>query len=999
MGHNRDRPTERPAPAREGSRHEHQIFSSLVPPSKPRSPNKMLRELRDAVGEAAVDVREATRHAYRRDMLPTLTLDARDNQGPGPQPLAVLRPRDEAAVARAVGVLAQHGVPIVPFGAGSGVCGGAAPLFGGVVIDLKHLDHLESVDAGALQVTCGPGLITQTLEERLNAAGYTLGHFPSSIFCASIGGCVAARGAGQLSSRYGKIEDMVTGLRVVTPDLGILTTGSMDRAGGTPDWTPLFVGSEGTLGVITSIRLRVHPLPEALVLRGIRLPSLDSGIATFREVLQSGLRPSVMRIYDPLDTWMAMQKSNDSGGAAPVPGAGSPLSGGARPLPAENAVDPKTADGSTSSTPRLLGSVVSPGTVADAVVSRFRRRTHRSVDTGGPLAGLKERLLKDRLAHLLKPENLPMDKLLANPALVNRTVDLLPGRCLAIVGCEGGEAEATEHLAAVVQAAHRLGGTDLGPGPGERWFRTRYHVSFKLPKVLQQGGFADTMETAAPWSQVRGLYDAVRRAVAPHVLVMAHLSHAYHEGCSIYFTFVGYGANIQATRTLYQRTWDAALEAVLAAGGTITHHHGVGVLKRDFMDREHGDARRLYEAARRALDSRHCMNVGKLFPDEVPPPGPPAPAVDSLALRLAPGEDGRADVGMGWRGVDLAAELALRGHFLPPLGRDFLEGTVGDWLESPAHAAHTAVHGAWEHPLLAVEGRMDGDRKWVSGRLPRSAAGPSYLPFGTAGATLPTQPVLATLRTLNPPQLRPVGLCFDHLETAVPALAHSLRGAPRPLAGMLYPGSDPNGFRSVVQDEQQARDGGIVYLCFGEPDGFPAGSQQVIRALQQAGGSLLGDDAALAWWEDHWGQAAREGSAALATTGPLQDAREIGRCTAVVPWGRAMLLLRAIETLTGGPTRASGWIEAPLETGCTIQWRFVSSRKGGSTSSLVTHQLRETLQSFGGRIAHIHFNSVDAIPDGMEPGRGTILSTADADGADVDRLGSALRATLEGALG
>jgi len=957
----------------------------------------MLRELRDAIGADAVDVRASTLHAYRRDMLPTLTLDARDDQAAANQALAVLRPRDEQCVLRAVQIVARHKVPIVPFGAGSGVCGGAAPLFGGVVIDLKLLDQLEPVDDGSLQVTCGPGIITQTLEERLNAEGYTLGHFPSSIFCASIGGCVAARGAGQLSSRYGKIEDMVTGLRVVTPDLGVLATGSMDRAGGSPDWTPIFVGSEGTLGLITSIRLRVHPLPETLVLRGIRVPTLDAGIATFREVLQSGLRPSVMRIYDPLDTWMAMQKSNDAGGLAPVPGGGKPLAGGARPLPAENAVDPREAESSGSSTPRLLGSVVSPGTVADAVVSRLRRRTHRSVDTGGPLAGLKERLLKDRLAQFLKPENLPMDKLLVNPGLVNRTVNLLPGRCLAIVGCEGAGPEAREHLAAVIQAAQRLGGTDLGPGPGDRWFRTRYHVSFKLPRVLQQGGFADTMETAAPWSQVRGLYDAVRRAVSPHVLVMAHLSHAYHEGCSIYFTFVGYASSVVATRALYQRTWDAALDAVLRAGGTITHHHGVGVLKRDFMDREHGDARMLYEACREAVDAQRCLNVGKLFPDEVPPPGPAAPSISPLELRLAPGEDGRADVGMGWRGVDLTAELALRGHFLPPLGRAFLEGTVAEWLQSPAHSAHTAIHGAWEHPLLAVEGRIAGEQRWTSGRLPRSAAGPSYLPFGTGSRTLPTPPVLATLRTLNPPQLRPIGLRFDHMEKAVSALARGLRGAPRPLAGMLYPGADANGFRSVLQDECKARDGGILYLCFVEPDGFPAGSQQVVRHLEEAGGSLLDDDVALAWWEDHWGQAAREGGPALEVTGPLPDDREIGRCAAVVPWGRALLLLRAIETLTGGPTRAAGWLEAPLETGCTLHWRFATSRRGSPTSSLVTHQLRETLHSFGGRIELFEFDSVDDVPEGMEPGRGTMLSAAEAEGTDATRLSNALLSALKGA--
>ena len=432
-------------------------------------PDALLADLRAAAGDAAVSSTPVDLFAYSRDLWPRLTVGVRDFVEAKP-PLAVVRPVDEAAVLRVVQALARHGVPVVPFGAGSGVCGGAAPLFGGVVVDLKRLDRLEPVDAFSLQVSCGPGLILQTLEERLNDSGYTLGHFPSSIYCASIGGCVAARGAGQLSSRYGKIEDMVTGLRVVTPDLGVISTGSLDPSARPPDWSPVFVGSEGTLGLITSIRLRVHPLADALALRGFRFPSVSTGIAAFREILQSGLRPSVMRLYDPLDTWMAMQKGNDEAGdlATPVPGGGLPLEATA---PGSRAPLGAPLDGSPSAepTPRILGSVVSPGTVADSVLRRLRRRRrhHRSVESDGLFAGVKERLIGERLRDLMKPENLPVERLLASPGLLNRTVGMLPGRSLGILGCEGSGPVAREQLEAAAAVARRLGAVDLGVGPGE----------------------------------------------------------------------------------------------------------------------------------------------------------------------------------------------------------------------------------------------------------------------------------------------------------------------------------------------------------------------------------------------------------------------------------------------------------------------------------------------------------------------------------------------------
>jgi alkyldihydroxyacetonephosphate synthase len=966
----------------------------------PQQREALLKDLRAATAEEDLLVREGELSSYSRDLWPKLTIRVRD-QLPNRPPVAVVRPRDEAACLRVLEVLAKHGSAAVPFGAGSGVCGGAAPLFGGVVIDLKHLDSLSSVDPGTLQVTCGPGRILQRLEEDLNASGYTLGHFPSSIYCASIGGCVAARGAGQLSSRYGKIEDMVTGLHIATPGLGLIQTGSLDANETNPDWTGLFVGSEGTLGLITRIRLRVHPLPATMHLRGVRFPSVEAGLAAFREILQGGLRPSVMRLYDPLDTWMAMQKNNDvsEGDSDVSTGGGHPMLGGARPAQPENAQTPSGGPQEGEATPRVFGSVVSPGTLASGVLGRLRRRgrTHRSVEKDSLLGGAFDRLIGDKLQHLLKPENIPAAKLLGNPALLNKTISLLPGRSLAIFGCEGDDEVARQQLDAVIRAAQRLGGVDLGSGPGERWFRTRYHVAFKLPKLLAGGGFADTFETAIPWTKVEALYAAVHKAVSPHALVMAHFSHAYHEGCSIYFTLVGYGAHPEATEAVYGRIWDAALGAALATGATITHHHGVGVLKRDFMDGEHGDARTLFEAARSAVDPERLMNPGKLFPKEIPPKGPEGPPIDPFMLDVGAHEDGVVQVGVGWRGVDLAAELELRGHFLPPLGRRFLESRLHDWLASPALPAQMAVHGTWEHPLLAAEGRLEDRRVWRSGRLPRSAAGPSYLPFAVGGGDshLPLETAKITLRTCTPPILRHIGFRFSHMDRAVLALATTLRSGPVPLAGAVFPGSEPSSWRRVATDEPEGRSGGTIYLTFAEPDGFPSGGDSVTAALREAGGELFDDSEVLAWWEDHWAQPAREGASGLPATGILRPDTQIGSCRAAVSWKQALLLLRSIESLTGGATSAIGWIEAPREAGCSIEWRFTCKRKDAEAPALVGYQLRATLRAHGARIEAFDFDAEPDLPAYTVAGRGSAADSETSEMSNATRLTAGIREHLE----
>ena len=133
-----------------------------------------------------------------------------------------------------------------------------------------------------------------------------------------------------------------------------------------------------------------------------------------------------------------------------------------------------------------------------------------------------------------------------------------------------------------------------------------------MSPVFRDGAFVDTMEVASSWERLLDLYHSVRAAIGRHALVMAHFSHAYPDGCSIYFTFVGTAADAPAAERLYDAIWRDGLDATTQVGGTISHHHGVGLLKAPFMAAEHREAMAIFEAAKAAFDPDGIMNPGKM---------------------------------------------------------------------------------------------------------------------------------------------------------------------------------------------------------------------------------------------------------------------------------------------------------------------------------------------------------------------------------------------------
>jgi alkyldihydroxyacetonephosphate synthase len=261
----------------------------------------LARELREALGPDAIVTAPERLEGYAADTY-WKALAARAAGAPlGRADLAVL-PRTEDEVAATLRLANQHLVPVVPWGGGSGSQGGAVATEGGVVLDLTGLDRVVEVDEQALTVTAEAGVNGRRLELELNERGLMLPHYPASVDLATVGGYVAARGSGVLSTRYGKIEDLVLSLRVAVPTGELIDTVRVPRHAVGPDLTQLFVGSEGTLGVITRATLQLAPLPTARRFEAVSFPSLEDGIDAVRAGVARGYRPSVVRMYDEVAT-------------------------------------------------------------------------------------------------------------------------------------------------------------------------------------------------------------------------------------------------------------------------------------------------------------------------------------------------------------------------------------------------------------------------------------------------------------------------------------------------------------------------------------------------------------------------------------------------------------------------------------------------------------------------------------------------------------------------
>lgn len=214
-------------------------------------------------------------------------------------PLAVVWPETTAEVQTVLRVAMQAGVSVVPFGAGSGVVGSVRTGHATVALDTRRLRGIVAFRPVDLIITVRAGTPAQEVEDFLQAQGYTLGHYPQSLPLATVGGLVATRSSGTFSSKYGNVEDRVLALEVVLADGQVARNGIAPRSSTGPRWIDLFIGSEGTLGVITAVTWRIVPCPQHRQLRAFAFERFSSGLAAIQRVLRAGLVPALVRLYEP----------------------------------------------------------------------------------------------------------------------------------------------------------------------------------------------------------------------------------------------------------------------------------------------------------------------------------------------------------------------------------------------------------------------------------------------------------------------------------------------------------------------------------------------------------------------------------------------------------------------------------------------------------------------------------------------------------------------------
>jgi alkyldihydroxyacetonephosphate synthase len=265
-------------------------------------PAPIVQALASIVGAEHILTSLADRYAYCRDRLPYGTFRLRHGALPGTLPSAIISPADAEQIAAIVELANREDLRLIPFGAGSGVLGGTIPLIGEVVVDLKRLNRITAINETDGTVTVQAGMNGGQFEQQLNARGYTAQHLPQSINMSTVGGWAACRGAGQASSRFGKIEDIVIGLKAVLPDGRQIEVRPVARRSVGPSIKDLMVGSEGVYGFLTELTLRIWRLPEYEHGVVLAFPSLQAGMDAMRDIAQRELRPAVMRLYDDIES-------------------------------------------------------------------------------------------------------------------------------------------------------------------------------------------------------------------------------------------------------------------------------------------------------------------------------------------------------------------------------------------------------------------------------------------------------------------------------------------------------------------------------------------------------------------------------------------------------------------------------------------------------------------------------------------------------------------------
>lgn len=448
-----------------------------------------------------------------------------------PDAVAYVRSSDE--VVNLLKWAEKHRVAIVPFAGGSSVVGGLTGTGAGfsavVALDLTEMNRFLSIDETSLTATAEAGIYGVDLEEQLKAKGYKLGHHPQSFEFSTLGGWIAARGAGQQSNCYGRAEDWFAGGDVATSK-GVWTLPALPASAAGPDLRAIVAGSEGALGVITQATVRIHALPEVSEYSAFLFADFASGANAIRQIIQAGVPVATMRLSDPDETYF-----------------------------------------------------------------------FQAFAKAGETPGFKDKLQQRYLAAMGMGEK----------------------PCALILGAEGDRALVAYATSAAKRIIRTCGGLSVGRGPAKRWYASRFHGPYSRDPMMDRSIGVDTLETATTWSNIDRLYTEVRGALfgamqasspvkGARGLVFTHISHSYTDGASLYFTYI-FPRDVTDEIGQWKKIKGGASDAIVRAGGTISHHHGVGEDHLPWLGAEKGaQGMAVLKALKRELDPAGVLNPGKL---------------------------------------------------------------------------------------------------------------------------------------------------------------------------------------------------------------------------------------------------------------------------------------------------------------------------------------------------------------------------------------------------
>lgn len=261
----------------------------------------ILHEIIDIVGENDISTSCADKVSYSVDYYWISEL-WHDRGAKRLEPDFVVFPESSLEISKIMVLANEYKIPVTVWGGGGGSQGGALPICNGIVLDMKKMSKILKIDKESMTVEVEAGIIMQHLEWELEKKGLSTMHYPASIYCSTIGGFISHRGTGVLSTKYGKIEDMIVSMEVVLPSGEIIQTLKVPKTASGIDLNWFFIGAEGTLGIITKVTLVIHKQPEVRKFQAFLFKDLKSGIETGRKLMHEGLNPCVIRLYDEPET-------------------------------------------------------------------------------------------------------------------------------------------------------------------------------------------------------------------------------------------------------------------------------------------------------------------------------------------------------------------------------------------------------------------------------------------------------------------------------------------------------------------------------------------------------------------------------------------------------------------------------------------------------------------------------------------------------------------------